>query len=1372
MGDIWELFDTKTEQWFTENLGEPTAVQKQAWPAIAGKNHTLVSAPTGTGKTLSAFLIFLDRLCGRAREGKLPRQLQLIYISPLKSLAADIRENLERPLAGIGGDVRDQITIAVRTGDTPQKGRQQMLRRPPHILITTPESLYLMLTGKKSCRMLATAEAVILDELHVMIDTKRGAHLMLSLARLDALCGRPCQRIGLSATMEPLETAARYLAPEPVILAAPKMNKRMELQVLGPYAGKRKQRKETVWEELAALVYQYCLDSRSVLAFVEGRRYAEKLAYHVNRLGGEGFAAVHHGSLSAKQRQETEEALRDGRLRLLCATSSMELGIDVGQIDRVIQVGCPGTVSGTLQRLGRAGHNPDRVSSMLLFPRTAGECLTCAMTAVLAAQGRVERLGPPTDCLDVLAQHLVSMACVEPYSIDDVMELLKRAWPFRQLTREDVHSVLAMLAGDYEHEQDLPVRSRILYDRIHGRVEGDGYSRLLAVSAGGTIPDKGLYAVKTETGETVGEVDEEFVYETRKGDRFLLGTFAWQVLSIDRNTVTVTRTAREGAKLPFWKGEIRGRDRLTGEAFGRILQRLQLAYEENTLYPALRDMGMDEPAARLTQGYLTRQIQTLGGLANHRTIYAEHFHDRSGNSQIMIHSVFGRRINAPLGLLLAREASERLNRNVGSVDAEDGILLYSYGEGELPEGLLQRMDPETCRERLAAMLPATPLFNMAFRYNSGRALMMGVRKNGRQPLWIQRLRGAQMLDQVVRYDSHPLIRETRHECMEELWDADGLVKLLASIRDGLVSVREVYTRVASPMSLPLQWEQEAAVMYDYSPTPDGVREAVSEAVKRQRELPAGLQPDWHKLEEAGKRSRLPESPAGLHALLMAEGDLAAGELAIPADWLEILSDEGRVCYLEQGLWIAAEQEEEYGRALCCGLEEDRLKILRRMLRCRGACDARAAAARYGWEEEETARLLETLRQRGEAVWQEGLFYHRDLYRMAVWRTLHARREEIQTCPGENYAALMAAKTVREDAPAEQVRQILQSMTGRLCPAGFWEGVLLTGRIRGYRESMLDQLLAEGTLFWHMQGKELRFDLREEVDWDAPVEEYSGELTEEERIVYEALLQRGASFAAPLNRLLAGGSAYEPLLSLMEKGLVCADSFVPVRQWLAREKTAKSSARVRAGLRVKALQSGRWEAVRPLKSTDEQKQLDRCMSRCLVMSRQTADYWGLNWQEALKTLRIWEYTGQVRRGYFVEGLSGIQFIKKEDFDRVTRLLEKPEKKLLWLNAADPDQIRGKILAHREGEGFLNVPGTAVALYAGLPAVILERQGRILRIIRQDQAEEALRQLVVRFREGTLFAVQKRLVVKDYPPEAEKLLSGAGFIREMQDYVLYR
>lgn len=1372
MEDCLTLFEPETAEWFRETLGTPTPVQEESWGAIAAGKHVLVSAPTGTGKTLSAFLVFLDRLKKQALAGSLKQELQLIYISPLKSLAADIRENLKKPLAGIGGE--ELVTVAIRTGDTEQGERRRMVRRPPHILITTPESLYLMLTSKSGQSVLCTARAVIVDELHALIDTKRGAHLMLSLARLDALCQRHLQRIGLSATISPLTMAAEYLAPEPVFIAAPSMHKEIRLDILGPYMDAAKKRTDPVWKDLSELVYQYCQGQRSVIAFVEGRRYAEKLAYYVNLVGGENFARVHHGSLSKEQRAETEQALRDGELRLLCATSSMELGIDVGEIDRVLQVGCPRTISGAMQRLGRAGHNPNRTSVMYLFPRTAAECVLCGMTAKLTNERKVERMNPPEGCLDVLAQHLVSMAVTGSYQVDEVMEILPRAWSFRHVTKEDVCGVLAMLAGDYEHQRDIPVRPRLLYDRIHETVEGDAYSRMLAVSAGGTIPDKGLYTVRTEDGIKIGEADEEFVYETQLGDRFLLGAFAWRVIHISRDTVTVRQTETEGARVPFWHGEIKGRDKETGIAFGKIFRSLQEAEEDHKLLGALSELGLDEAAAALSEGYLQRQMAATGGLPSDKTVIVERFYDRSGKAQLMVHSVFGRRVNAPLSLLAAGQAEREMNESVGNVDDEDGFLLYSYGQKPLPEGLLYRISPANVREMLSALLPSTPVFNMAFRYNCGRALMMGVRGKSRQPLWMQRLKSAELFQSVVREKQHPLIVETRRECMEQFWDVEGVIELLDQIQSGEILVREVETETASPMSLPLQWAEEANVMYDYAPTPRGIHEAVKEelqeVLKRQEKL---LRPGEEELAAVQAKEKLPQDEKQLHTLLMTEGDLIAGELDVPVEWFEKLEQEGRVCYLEQGLWIAAEHVETYREALAESGRESALQIVRRMLRYRGASSAGQIAERYGWSVQEAEELLDELRGRGDVVLHDAYYYHAVLYQRARNKTVRNRREEIATVEPAACAALFMSRLQRQAPPEECVQTAVALFAGTSFPAAMWEELLLPARVKGYREQYLDAMLSEGSYFWRMEENgRICFERTDRIDWDEEPDMKCEQLSKQEVLLAEALKKRGASFAQSLSGVLGGEPIYDTLLSLVEKGIVCADSFVPVRHVLNQEQLKKVNARRRVGVHRKLMQAGRFELVRETKPLTVQEQMERCFDRYLILCRETAAAFGLSWQEALSVLRVSEYTGEVRRGYFVRGLSGAQFIRAKDFASVTALLSHPLSETVWISAADPLQPWGKLLPHEEGRAFLNVGGSVVALRRGLPVVVFEKQGKSCSVFDAEGLEEVLFLFVEEFRRGRIFAGRSRIVVKEYPEEAAYAFEQCGFLREIQDYVLYR
>lgn len=1406
--DSLHIFTQPTASWFRQAFGQPTKVQQEAWPAIQSGGPVLISAPTGTGKTLSAFLVFIDRLQDLAGKGELKEELYLIYVSPLKSLAGDIRENLNRPLDGIsaftGGEGAGRINVGIRTGDTPQKERQRMVKHPPHILIITPESLYLMLTSRTGRTVLKTARALVIDELHALIDTKRGAHLMLSAARLDRLCKAPLQRIGLSATIEPLQTAADYLSPEPAHMVAPHMPKAVQIEVIGITQAPGR-RKDPVWEELAEKVYSRCMQCRSVIAFSEGRRYAEKLAYYVNQLGGEDFARVHHGSLSKEQRAESEDALRRGNLRLLCATSSMELGIDVGDIDQVLQIGCPRTISSTMQRLGRAGHNPGRVSVMYMYPRTASETLYCGMTAQAARQGGIEQASPPCMCLDVLAQHLVSMAATakdqEPgkgsggipctaYTIDEVMEILARTYTFRSVTREDVKAVLAMLAGDYEHRREIPVRPRILYDRLHEQVFADTYSRMLAVAAGGTIPDKGMYTARTEDGVKVGELDEEFVYESQLGDRFLLGSFAWKIVSQDKDTVVVTQSGTEGARLPFWKGEIRGRSLGTSLAFGRIMRTLAEAERRGTLTEELEHLGLDRAACENTSGFLQRQLEATGILPDDKTIVVEHFRDSTGSCQIMLHALFGKRINTPLSLLLQDTAQKLTGNPVGSVEEEDGILLYPYGENVLPEGLLFSVDVDKVREILEAMLPATPVFNMTFRYNAARALMMGMRRNGRQPLWMQRLRSTEMLESLIQEKDHPLIRETRRECLEDQWDIQGMLDILHAVQSGQIAVREVYLDSPSPMSLPMQWRVEAEEMYEYSPTTPGIRQAVYDELRYIEKL----KPSAEALKKVQERRKLPGDAAELHTFLMMEGDITAPELhdlytGTPESgsisvWLEELAARGLAEYLEPGLWIAAEQLEEYKRTLLELDEEEGMHIIRRMLYYRGPQTAAQVQERYLPDQDFILKWLETLCTQKELTEDKGLYYHAKLYDRARNATIRSLRTEAVTQPPEHYAALAAGRILINASPEEQLKQTIELFCGQGFPVTFWESIILAGRVRRYSEGLLDRILTEGDYFWKMlpQGM-LCFLKYDEIDWDTPPAEEISTEDQEEQTLYRELRRRGASFLKALTNIPVSKDVRSLIMELAQKGLVCADSFIPVRQWLNRDKIQKAAARQRVNARITALSAGRWDIIHPLKTPSTEELLETFFRENIILCRETfrrslslhADLCresAPDWKQALEVLRIWEFTGQVRRGYFVRGLSGAQFIRKQDYKGIVKALAHSEEQIIWLNASDPAQLWGKVLEHPEGRSFLNVPGTAVALRGGIPVMVLERQGKILRILEHADIAAVLKEFVRAFREKAVFPEKKRLLIKEYPAYAGDALKDAGFSREMMDYVLYR
>ena len=1372
-----KLFALPTLSWFERTFGKPTAVQQEAWPAIASGQHVLVSAPTGTGKTLSAFLVFIDQMMKQADAGTLSQGLQLVYISPLKALATDIRENLYRPLYGIAkesGSV-STLTVAVRTGDTSAADRSKMALKPPHILITTPESLYLLLTASSGQKMLKTARAIIIDELHAMIDTKRGAHLMFSLARLDALTGHPLQRIGLSATIQPLSLSADYLSngDTPVKIVAPAMYKDFDIKIVNPFSGGLLS-EGSIWPEIARAVVALCQGAGSVIAFNEGRLMSEKLAWYVNQLEGDGFARTHHGSVSKEQRFEVENDLRAGKLRLLCATSSMELGIDVGEIDRVLQIACPPSIAGVMQRLGRAGHNPGRISLMYMFPRTVPESLYCALTAQTAREGSIEKSCPPRLCFDVLAQHLVSMAAGR-YAIDDVMSLLPHAYPFREVSRADIRAILQMLAGDYEHKRDLPVHPRIQYDRIHERVEGDAYSRMLAVSAPGTIPDTGMYAAKTREGVKIGDLDEEFVTEQRTGYKFLLGAFAWRIEAINRDTVTVTQTSQEGARPPFWRYMHQSRKLQTGLAFGQRMRLLTEAAYSGNLLTELQALGLDERAAQNAADFIMRQLEATGLLPDDRTMIAEHFCDETGLHQVIIHSIYGRQVNAPLSILLALTAKNLTGMEVDSYDDDDGILLMARGEKALPEGLLKAVRPETAKTILEAALPGTPLFSISFRHNAGRALMMGVRKNKRNPLWIQRMRASEMLNSAFYHAEHPLIRETKRECLEDYWDLPGLEKLLNDIRSGTIKVRELYRNEPSPMSLPLRRQAEVDLVYNYTPITGNVLAAAAETAKEaMNAVEIKIKPKPEQLARISERRKLPEDERQLHSLLMIEGDLIAGELPIPLEWFESLAGQERCLYIEPGLWVAAEHSTLYQTALVDGDSAVRQDIVRRALRYRGAMDVAQVAERYFWPNETACSVLEALLAQGSVIVEEGLYYHAELYERARRATLTERRQ-VQTVPAFHYAAFMAGR-LRTLAPqGEQLKQANVQLADRPFPAGQWEGHLLPARVNDYRPDLLDKLLSSGEMFWRLSNEGLSFHAYADVDWDTD-EASPVFIDADEQKVIRFLQKRGASFISAMskeNEQDMQKPMQEVLFSLMEKGIVHADSFTPVRIWLERDKIEKNTLRRRIAAQVATISSGRWDITRPLKPLSITDRLDRAFEKTDLLCRETAaPLLGIPWATALEALRIWEYTGRVRRGYFVDGLSGAQYIKEEAYVSIIHELTNPSDRIIWLSATDPNQVWGKAIPYDPDRQFTCVQGTVVALRQGIPVAVFERQGQTLRIFDETVRTEALTTFSEAFTKRTVFPLLNRVTVKNYPPAASKALSDAGFMRVMLDYVLYR
>jgi ATP-dependent Lhr-like helicase len=1337
-----ELFSEATRSWFQEKVGAPTPVQTEGWRAIAEGGDVLVSAPTGTGKTLTAFLYWLDVLAARPRP--LPDELVIIYVSPLKALGNDIRENLQKPLDGLG--LKGVVRTGVRTGDTTSSERARMLKHPPQILITTPESLYLLLTSKNGRDAISTARCVVVDELHSVIDSKRGAHLMLSLERLDALCGKRLQRIALSATVKPLDEAALYMSGgRGAKIVAPKVEKAVDMRVELAEKDFRQLPEHSVWPAIADQAYRLSGEVRTTLAFVDGRAQAEKLAHGVNAIAEDRYARTHHGCVSKEQRLEAERELRSGELKLLCCTSSMELGIDVGDIDLVLQVGAPLSIAGALQRAGRAGHGPGRVSELIIFPKTESDTLLAALAARGALEGKIESAHIPQMCLDVISQHLVSMAAAGSYSVEDAHRIVAGAYPFRNVTVDMIESLLEMLAGDFEHDRDLPVRPRVLYDRIHALVAGDSYTRMLAVSTVGTIPDRGWYAVTLPDGTKLGELDEEFVFEARLGDKFLLGAFAWRIQEITRDRVIVVPATPDGAQSPFWKGDSLGRPMETGEYYGSLLRSLGDAAEAKRLKNALLAFPLSGDARAAAERHIKRQLEATHCLPDDKTIICEHFADTAGEHQLMIHSIFGRRVNHALSMLARYRAQQVTGLDVRGYDDDDGMLLYLMGGSELPENVLPEIDPDGAEAMIDALLPAEPMFSMAYRYAAARADMMGMRGRGRQPLWVQRLRGAESLAGAVMAKDHPLIREALRECRDDLLDVAGAVEILRRIRSGAIRVAEMHTQEPSPMALPLRRQVEAELMYE-SPIPTG-------AIKLSETMVTAMAPDAEAVQKRYERARDICEAEQLHSLLMTEGDAIPGEVDAPAEWFEELAEAGRALYVEPGLWIAAEQGPDYENP-------DYARIVRRCLRYRGAQNARSIAQRYAIGEVEAQSILEALEEAGSAVSFEGMWVHADVYASAQRLTIQSRRSEVKTVPPERFARLLAEGAETTGSPKARLSAAMARLLGIELPAAQWEEIVLPARAPGYRADRLDLLLAEGGISYSLRdegGKPfLSFRAMEEFDYDnfTPVE---GELDDDERSVLHILEKSGAQFDYVISKRMGGKPVGAVLQKLAAAGLVKQDGFTPVRRAADPGPHALNKP-----------SAGRWERAHAVRDLTADELIAGMLAGVPVLARETCRL--MPWGAALERLRVMEMTGEMRRGYFVEGLSGAQFVKSADFARVTAALSAQRADYACLNAVDPAQAWGRYLKHVPGREFMLVPGTAVVTRGGNVACVFERQAAVLRAF--EDGAGAVKCFAQAFRAGRIFPGRSRVTVREIPPGAENWLEEAGFLREALDWVLYR
>ncbi|MFB4266965.1 ATP-dependent helicase [Nonomuraea sp. GTA35] len=1100
-------FSQVTRQWFAGAFHAPTAAQEGAWESISRGDHTLVVAPTGSGKTLAAFLWSLDRLAAapeqhaqdKHAEGR--KGTRVLYVSPLKALAVDVERNLRAPLAGLKQTARrlglpvPDISVAIRSGDTPAEDRRRFAAKPSDILITTPESLFLLLTSQAR-EALRGVETVIVDEVHAVAGTKRGAHLALSLERLDALLDRPAQRVGLSATVRPVSEVAAFLGgARPATVVQPPSDKRIEVEVVVPVedmtemegrAGAAPQEEEfapepgnrSIWPHVEDRLFDLIEAHSSTIVFANSRRLAERLCTRLNELAYERqqgtetvdlsiwesgpsrpmpaevmaqagaskgvvteIVRAHHGSVSKEERAQIEEALKSGRLPAVVATSSLELGIDMGAVDLVACVEAPPSVASGLQRIGRAGHQVGAVSRGVIFPKYRGDLVQTAVVAERMKSGLIEELRYPRNPLDVLAQQIVAMTALDEWTVDELESVIKRAAPYATLPRSALEATLDMLAGRYPSEEFAELRPRIVWDRVTGTLQGRPGAQRLAVTNGGTIPDRGLFGVFLvgERASRVGELDEEMVYESRVGDVFVLGATSWRIEDITADRVLVSPAPGQPGKLPFWHGDAPGRPAELGRAIGQFLR--EQAKQGST--DRMRAAGLDEYAAGNLLAYLQEQREATGYVPDDRTLLVERFHDELGDWRVVIHSPYGARVHAPWALAINRRLRERYGIDVQAVHSDDGIVLRIPDTLAEPPTDVAAFDAEEIEQIVTEELGGSAMFASRFRECAGRALLLPRRTPGRRsPLWQQRQRAAHLLGVASQYASFPIVLETMRECLQDVFDVPGLVQLMRDIAARRVRVVEVETSQASPFAAALLFHYVGAFMYE-GDAPLAERRAQALALDTtllaellgQADLRELLDPDVisDSERELARLDRPLRDLEDLADLLRSHGPLLAPDVSVrggdPA-WLEELERSRRAIRVRvagEEQWAAIEDaarmRDALGVPLPVGIPHAFLEpvadpladLVARHARTRGPFHAGTAAARFGLGVAVVTDALRRLAASGRVVSGEFRpggrgeeWCDAGVLRMLRRRSLARLRKEVEPVAPETLALFLPA----------------------------------------------------------------------------------------------------------------------------------------------------------------------------------------------------------------------------------------------------------------------------------------------------------------------------------------------------------------------------
>jgi ATP-dependent helicase Lhr and Lhr-like helicase len=1296
--DALGLFHAAVGEWFRASFEKPTPPQAQGWPAIARGESTLILAPTGSGKTLAAFLWCINRLMFEAVPPP-NRRCRVLYVSPLKALAVDIERNLRAPLAGIAnrasarGEAFHLPAVAVRTGDTPQAERARFQREPADILITTPESLYLLLTANAR-EVLRSIDTVIVDEIHALVPTKRGAHMALSLERLEALGAGGLQRIGLSATQRPLDEVARYLgggmprrarrttsrpsrshqAPtaedvvehefttdratsvyRPVTIVDASAKKRLELRIEvpvedmarlgapldsdsplargGPAAGPPQ--RYSIWTAIHPRLLELVQTHRSTLIFVNSRRIAERLASALNELAGETLVRSHHGSLARPQRIEVEDRLKAGQLRGLVATSSLELGIDMGAIDLVVQIEAPPSVASGLQRIGRAGHTIDTASRGVIVPKFRGDLVACAAVTRAMREGRIESSRYPRNPLDVLAQQVVAMAAMEPWDVDALFDTVRRAAPFAELSRGVFDGMLDMLSGRYPSDDFADLRPRLTWDRVTSTLTAREGAKRVAVINGGTIPDRGLYGVflsgQRGPGARVGELDEEMVFETRVGDTFLLGASTWRIEQITHDRVLVSPAPGEPGRMPFWKADTAGRPLELGRQIGELVRTLGSLPPAGAIQRLVEHHDLEAQAAENLLKYLADQKAAAGVVPDDRTILIERCRDELGDWRICVLTPFGGRIHAPWAMAVVERTRTETGLDAESMWTDDGFVVRFPETETPPDPQLMLPASDEVEALVMRQLGGTALFAAKFREAAARALLLPKRRpGGRSPLWQQRLRAANLLAVAAKFGSFPMILEAYRECLRDVFDIPALVSTLARLERREVRVATVDSTTPSPFAAALLFGYVANYIYDGdAPLAERraqalaidqaqLRELLGEAELRELLDADALAQVERELQVLDPARRI-KSADGMHDLLLRLGDLSVEALAarstidagatvkglVRAHRVVVarIAGEARAIPVE----YAGRYRDALGVPLPAGLPEAMLAqvpeaaqdVARRYARTHGPFTSDEFAARYGIGRGTAETILRALASSGRLL--EGEFRpggsgrewcDSDVLQSVRRRSLAKLRREVEPVEPAALGRLVTAwqGVVRPRAGLDALLDAIESLQGAPLPASIFESEVLAGRIERYSPADLDALTAAGEIVW--------CGLEPLGDRDGRLAVYladhfprlrrppqAADLAPREHAIVERLEAAGASFFTPLHEAAGGGypgETVDALWNLVWRGLVTNDTFHALRAFTrpperrARKPPGSRSFRSRRVAPPSA--EGRWSLV--------------------------------------------------------------------------------------------------------------------------------------------------------------------------------------------------